>query len=300
MKKELRLPVRAAVMCAAVSVLGSANAAFVYSETSPMVYDGAGVDSALNPHTVSSDPNGDVNILTSLTVQSGTLTMEPNTSWGDKIGHGSGTANTAVGSVTVNGGLLRWRVDNDNEDRLMFGNGTAGSATITVAGGDFEVYGPGGYDHAERNVRFGSDGANATVNLVSGDFTIGIDIPVAFGGKWTNGSTSFTGSAAASVMNITDGWFIITGSGPFGVGANSNINFITGGAGGLSFAGWTQSQFESLATAGLLQIDGADQSDLSGFNYEFAGGQGTLTLVPEPGAAMLGGLGLLALLRRRR
>ena len=62
----------------------------------------------------------------------------------------------------------------------------------------------------------------------------------------------------------------------------------------------TPPQFAALATAGQLQIDGVDQSDLSGFSYSLTGGQGTLTLVPEPSCALLGGLGLLALLRRRR
>jgi MYXO-CTERM domain-containing protein len=294
MKINHWLPGRAALLCSAVSMIGAANAAFVYSESTPMTYDGAGDDSGIDPFTVTSDPNGDVNVLTSLTVQSGTLTIAPNTSWGDKVGH-SGT-----GSVIVNGGTLNWRVDNDNEDRLMLGNGATGNATITLNGGDFNVTGPGGYDHAERNVRFGSDGASSTLNLTTGDFTVLIDIPVAFGGKWTTGGTTFTNSAGTNLMNIDDGWFVLAASSVFGVGNTANINFLTGGTGGLSIFGWTESQFAALATAGQLQIDGVDQGDLSGFSYSLSGGQGNLTLVPEPGSALLGGLGLLAMLRRRR
>jgi MYXO-CTERM domain-containing protein len=101
-------------------------------------------------------------------------------------------------------------------------------------------------------------------------------------------------------MNIEDGWFVLAASSVFGVGSTANLNFLSGGSGGLSNLRWTETQFATLATAGQLQIDGVDQSDLSGFSYSLTGGQGTLTLVPEPGSALLGGLGLLALLRRRR
>jgi hypothetical protein len=59
------------------------QAAFIYCEMNPMVYDVAGADIGIDPHTVTSDSSGDVDIKTSLTVLSGLLTMNSNTSWGD-------------------------------------------------------------------------------------------------------------------------------------------------------------------------------------------------------------------------
>lgn len=52
----------------------------------------------------------------------------------------------------------------------------------------------------------------------------------------------------------------------------------------------------SISGLGILAIDGADNNDrMRLFNYSI-----TATAVPEPSAALLGGLGLLCLLRRRR
>jgi hypothetical protein len=54
-----------------------------------------------------------------------------------------------------------------------------------------------------------------------------------------------------------------------------------------TFAG---SGFTTLNTSGLA----------SGFTASFNAANGIVTVIPEPGVALLGGLGLLALLRRRR
>jgi hypothetical protein len=284
------------LVCAGVS-----HAAWSYTEATEigtMVYDGAGVDSGINPYTQASDPDGDVNIanstgsVASLTVQSGTLTFKPQTAWGDKVGHmpGSGTpAYDSQGAITVgNGATLNWYVNHDNEDRLIFGNnvrnGKYGRATVTLNGGAFNIIGDATFTQQERQVRFGSDGGIGNLVLNAGTMTISINLPFAFGDKWTNGGTTWNTAASPSVstMTINNGSLICSGSSIFGVGNNDKINFITGGTGVLSILNWTTAQFLALAasTPSRLQIDGVDVSDLSGFIVTDGtpSSQGTLAL----------------------
>jgi hypothetical protein len=281
MKFKLRngfLPTSLIASAATLLMAAGAHAAFSWNETGAMLYDGT-VDA--NPYTQSSDPNGDVDIKSggSLTVQNGTLNINPSTSWGDKVGNGS------AGTVTVNaGGVLNWTVDNDNEDRLMLGNGTNGNCTLNLNGGGvFNVVGPGGYNHVEQNVRFGSDTtAVANVNLSSGTFDVQIAIPVAFGGKWTNTGTTWNNNTGVSTMTVTNGWFKISaafsdGKAKFDVGNNDAINFITGGTGGLSLYGWTQTDFEAFVTAGKIKKDGV-AATASDFIYTLNGNQGEYVL----------------------
>lgn len=261
----------ATLVTSSLLLAASANAAFTWNETAAMLYDGT-VDA--NPYTLASDPNNDVSISGggSLAVQNGTLNINPNTPWGDKIGH------QGVGTVTVNaGGVLNWTVDNDNEDRLMIGNGATGNGTINLNGGSFNVVGPGGYDHAERNVRFGSDGAASTLNLTAGTLDVTLNIPVAIAGKWTVGGTTFNHSAGISKVTVNGGWFKVSGTGPFQIGNNGSIDFLSGGTGGLSLNGWTQIQFEDLVTAGKITKDGL-LATAADFIYTLNGSQGEYTL----------------------
>jgi hypothetical protein len=264
-------PSPACLLVSSLLLIGSAQAAFTWNETAAMVYDGT-VDP--NPSTVASDPNGDVSITGggSLSVQNGTLNINPNTVWGDKVGH------QGAGSITVGtGGALNWTVDNDNEDRLMIGNGPLGNATVNLNGGTFNIVGPGGHDHVERNVRFGSDGAASTLNLSAGTLEVVLNLPVAIAGKWTAGGTTFGHSAGVSTVTISDGWFKVSGTGPFQIGNNGTINFLSGGTGGLSLNAWTQAQFEALVTAGKIHKDGAAAA-AADFIYTLNGAQGEYKL----------------------
>jgi hypothetical protein len=112
-------------------------------------------------------------------------------------------------------------------------------------------------------------------------------------------------------MNITDGIFMQTGftlatglsttASTFMIGGTSYVNFISGGTGYLSLEGWDQSSFDALVTDGRIKLDGATALT-SDFSFSSAGGQGIYGLaVPEPSTAMflMGGVGVLASLRRR-
>jgi hypothetical protein len=286
---------KVALLLCMLSCVGLVNAAFTWNETGVMVYDGAGVDSGMNPYTVSEGGSGDIQIQGSLTVQSGSLTIAGGTPWGDKLGQQASGA-----SLTVNGGSLNWVLENDNEDRLMLGNGPlTTSCAVTMNGGSFFVTGPGGYNASEQNFRMGSDGASITMNLNAGVIDCQVNIPVAFGGKWTNfGGTWTEPAAGVSIMNINNGSFVVSGGSIFGVGNNDVINFLTGGTGKLSINGWDASKFGTLL--GKLQIDGVAQTDLSKFAVGVDGAQGTLSLVPEPATLALLGLGVMSLIRRKK
>jgi len=81
--------------------------------------------------------------------------------------------------------------------------------------------------------------------------------------------------------------------------ASSRINFLDGSGGSLNIAGHTSTDYESLWTGGRLQFNGGN---VGNFSDHFVVSGSTLQLIPEPstGLLLIGGMSLLALIRRRR
>jgi hypothetical protein len=244
-----------------------------------------------------------------LTVAAGaTLNINQIGQWGGGVGQ------RGAGTLNINGGTLNWQTSGSTEQRFMIGNGGSGVGILNLNGGTLNnFFDPGQtLTDAERQFRMGSDGGQGIAYLNSGSWILNGNVPFTLGAKWRdlNTTPSVLESATVSTLNILDGSLIFTGiiasldasKATFTVGANDKVNFLSSGNGQLSLQGWQQSDFLSLATAGKLQINGLDVSDLNGFSYSFSSGQGILT-IPEPSTAALSGLGLLMGMmaaRRRR
>ncbi len=175
------------------------------------------------------------------------------------------------------------------------GSGTSGYGSTALTGQSVTVNGTV-YDYAEAlfsqtagagslsgsgisyTLDFGSGLAlntnyTATIQLANGLFAASFQDSL--GGSYTAGGDSEFSTTAATFNGLASG------------GTNSfTITFNTGSAG--TFNG-------TLDFAGLSQQSGLMDASLSNINIAFTG-----TTIPEPTAALLGSLGMLLLLRRRR
>lgn len=310
------------------------HAQFTYTGgtlNSTQTYDGAGVDSALNPDTIGSSSVdcyiGDGGGTGVLNVISGSLTINANDF---KIGHGAGSNGTVdvsggtlninqinqwgggIGQVTTGtldietGATVNWQVAGSVEQRFVVGNGVGGNGIINLNGGTLSNTVGSTLTDDQRQWRVGSDSGAGTINLNSGTWNLTGALPFALGGKYMglNSTATFDQGTTVSVMNITNGGFVQSGiaggtnglsttESTFTVGTNDYVNFISGGTGYLSIEGWTQGDFETLVTGGQIRIDGTIAT-ANEFTYSSTGGQGTYSLaaVPEPNVLVLCAVGL--------
>jgi hypothetical protein len=254
--------------------------------------------------------------LATINATGGTLNII-NTYWGTTIGQ---HIEAAGSSVNISGGAtVNWDITSQgwSQQRLYIANGpyNPASASVNLNGGTFAVTSANSGDSG-RGVYVGAGGNNSvgTINLNTGTFSVAGAIPFGLGGDFGNtlsATATWTSGNGISKMNITDGIFMQTGftlatglsstASTFMIGGTSYVNFISGGTGYLSLEGWDQSSFDALVTAGQIKLDGATALT-SDFSFSTNGDQGTYRLaVPEPSTAMflMGGVGVLALLRRR-
>ncbi|TAE76805.1 MAG: PEP-CTERM sorting domain-containing protein [Verrucomicrobia bacterium] len=169
-----------------------------------------------------------------------------------------------------------------------------GSATATWLAG-VEEGGWGQRDYGDNNVATPTSSNFLAFTPVSGqDYTVQMTIDTTgLGGADPGGSSSwFTVGFTSSQHHWTG-----ADAGTIDVGHlvrwNSNaittITYTVAGstlvAGGIQYVGWITDR------AGVVNLNGSSQVKIDNFS---------LTAVPEPGAALLGGLGLLTILRRRR
>jgi fibronectin-binding autotransporter adhesin len=209
-----------------------------------------------------------------------------------KIGSGTLTltnANTYAGATTINGGTL-----------ALSGSGSLASNTIIVgANTTFDVSAvTGGYT-------LGSGKTITSTGTIVGNITIGSGATLAPGNS--PGDLSFAdnlgllGTLNLEITGITLGAFdrlLGDGANTLTLGGLLNLNN-TGYTAVLGnqvtvFSGWN-----SIAGS-FSSITGTDLGGGLSWDTSMLASTGVLTVIPEPGAALLGGLGMLALLRRRR
>ncbi len=181
--------------------------------------------------------------------------------------------------------------------------GVAGATTITASGGT-----TGAQFVTTAGTLLTGTNASILVGSMSGNiftqFALADATPPAFGtsatllGRWL-GNAADASNATASAFNGLQIWFKVTttanggGVGYFG----SSLNFPTANAGvgdALNVAGSTLNTFNStLSTVG-------GTAAFQAANVTYPNGFVTIATVPEPSAALLGAIGALGLLRRRR
>ena len=199
-----------------------------------------------------------------------------------KIGTGTLTltgANTYTGPTKIDGGSLA----------LGAGGSISSSSGVVLNSGNFNVSALGSYT---LNSLTGS-------GSVTGDLTVGnLAIGNSPGEVTFNDDLTLTTVSTFDINGFTSGLYDLASGGA----GSQTANF--GGILNLAFASGFNTQgsvqifnFENY-NGGFSSVIPTGLAD--GYTASFNPSNGYVTVVPEPAAALLGGLGLLALLRRRR
>ena len=175
-------------------------------------------------------------------------------------------------------------------------NGTlGGSASATWLAG-VETGGWGQRDYGDNNVATPTSSNFLTFTPVAGyDYTVTMTVDTtplggAGAGSWGESWITVGFTSSQHNWNGADGGTIDTDHlVRFKSNTVTTITYTRSGAdlvaAGINYVGWVTDW------PGLVNLNGVNQVSIDNFS---------LTAVPEPGVALLGGLGMLALLRRRR
>lgn len=229
------------------------------------------------------------------TSQTLTLAGSGNYSYSGVISNGANLTKSGTGTQTLSGANTYTGATNVNDGVLVV-NGSLANTSTTIAGGAI-LAGSGSIGGATT-----ISGSLRPGNSI-GTMTVGNDVTWNSGDDWVFelGSSAATLALAGAGTSIQD-MLNITGVSDFlrGTGADGSFVFDfagTGATGYYKLVDWDgATDFTSTAFSA---------SNLSsGLTGTFIVDSGTsalyLNVIPEPRAALLGGLGLLALLRRRR
>jgi len=200
-----------------------------------------------------------------------------------------GAASTYTGKTTVTGGTLA----------LGTNGSIANSSEIALNGGNFNVSAVTGFSTGASQLLTGNGGSITGNITVNGTMAIG-NSP----GTMTFNNDLTLGAASISNFEFTVGSFTL-----------GSFDLALGGDGiqGVTFGGTLNLLFDSGETYanGSVKIFDFENysSDFTTVSFSglgvgqtatFDASTGFVTVVPEPQAALLGSLGVLALLRRRR
>jgi fibronectin-binding autotransporter adhesin len=169
------------------------------------------------------------------------------------------------------------------------GNDVAVATALSSTGGNLTKDGAGTLTLNANNTYTGDTLVNNGVLTISNtgglNFVIGADdVNNKISGAGTvnlNGLFTFDLTTASTILN--DSWNIVDVANlTESFGSNFNVDTFTKEGGGTGAGIWTKA------------------IGLTTYSYQFNTTSGVLSVIPEPSTALLGGLGLLALLRRRR
>lgn len=229
-----------------------------------------------------------------------------NNSWSFNNNLASTQAGTlATTSYSVQG--WNWTAQHSNGNRLLVatssdgnGNGsvsldnnfaTQANAADEALQISFNLHEVGGYGDTTRWVQFN---VGNSPNLDVGNPTVGAGVIFRVNGE--AGALSGGSGIGTPVTWTADDLITITLSGTGGVGSafNGNGSEATISIGAINYGTFALAQQTNAYLTFSAFNYGNDQFGLGTFDNL------SVTLVPEPGTALLGGLGMLALLRRRR
>lgn len=234
--------------------------------------------------------------------------------------YGSGTAANSK-TVTLNGGTLKTVRSTGNHFTLDQNiNGIAAGSLVTVnnsSGANFTqvagsvISGSTGFTMATATATATLNGTNTYTGVtsvtagtlqVNGQIMLtnanvsGADLTTAVGATLNLDGTLKLASDLATIGNL--GTFKLEDSSVLNL--NGMFDTFNGGATGTYNLFSTLGTIDTSVASTFSSITGFNNSVWDSVTFNSANGQLAFTAVPEPSAALLGGLGALALLRRRR
>jgi hypothetical protein len=245
-----------------------------------------GLPTAANPGTIA----GDATFWPADTSGNGTgsTSAGPNVATGIDITVTSGTL-SRVGdfipeftNCTIN--LQGGNLSNDGPGARVFR--LSGTSVLTVGSGSTFTH------DASRGMELQNDGAGTPAIVIDGGTLLG-----GFGsGDDTGVATSNT--AYAFLTFTASGGLASFDALTWAAGVSlPYIDFVSGSSGVLDLGNGDSTLYQGLWDSGKLRVDGGNVGTFAD-HFVVTGTQ--LSLIPEPSIALLGGLGLLALLQRRR
>ena len=220
----------------------------------------------------------------------------------DTSGNVNSVLKTGGGSTVLTGDNTYSGTTGVSQGKLLVNGTISGSGTVSVDA-DATVGGTGSIAGALNVSGVLSPGASVASSFSSGALTMtkGSSFVYEASGNGTSGADLMTVSGALSLTGVTlDLGAANLGLNIWDVGNKLTLISYTGTGITSGFTGYND---DTTYTFGANQwlLDYNDTAKGDNFVSDATGSQFvTLTVVPEPAAALLGGLGLLALLRRRR
>ncbi len=196
----------------------------------------------------------------------GTVTINSDNS----IGGYTGATTVSTGSLLINGNISN-SITTVQSGGTLGGNGTTGSVSVQNGG----TLAPG---------------TSPGTLTISGDLGLNDSSILAFE---LDPFDTTVGS------NIND---LVAGISNFTLNGLLNVTATSGSFSGVTSGTWRLFEYSGTLTNNILDLNSMPTLD-SGYTWNLdtaTSGQVNLSVVPEPKAALLGGLGMLALLRRRR
>jgi hypothetical protein len=229
----------------------------------------------------------------------GTQNWDGSTSWHTTNGGGLvdlGPNPAVSGMLGIGTGSAEWGVP----EWLGWGTLNQTGGTVTTGSGmwigfNWAATGSSAY-HMSGTAAF-SDAANPS--------EIGRFLSATYPGQTYTWSLadSATATVGSLSLGLPDSYLLLSGASTFTTtvlldfyDSSDYISFATGSTATFTAADEDLASYTALVTTGNIRVDGVVQTDFSKFQVT----GNTLSLIPEPSATLLGGLGLLSLLRRRR